>query len=141
MHDELDPNDSRETPSGAKPADVNKARPVADREVPITGHKTPASVQAWLDGEMTESEVRRGGTERDVEFWLRVEREVSVRRQMKTPTEVMERIMEALPADAPRAREPWWHRSFSVTPVVAAAATAGALAVGAVLGATVLRTR
>jgi hypothetical protein len=49
--------------------------------------------------------------------------------------------MEALPTAAPAVTEPWYNRSFSLTPAVAIAAAAGAIAIGVAVGATVLRAR
>lgn len=141
MRDNLDPQEPRATPGRANSSETPASRPMADREVPITGHQTPSSIHAWLNGEISESEVRHGEAVHDVEFWLHIDREVEVRRRMKTPVHVYESIMEALPQGAPRTATSWWSRSFPITPVVAVAATAGALAVGAVLGATVLRSR
>jgi hypothetical protein len=117
------------------------ARPITDREVPLTGQQTPSAIHAWLDGELSESAVRQSDASRDVDFWLRLDREVQVRRQMTTPVHLHERIMEALPTAAPAVTEPWYSRSFSLTPAVAIAAAAGAIAIGVAVGATVLRAR
>ncbi|HEY9514938.1 MAG TPA: hypothetical protein VIQ74_04590 [Gemmatimonadaceae bacterium] len=137
MIDNLDPAE--------RPADVPArrgapaARPMADREVPIGGHSAP-SIHAWLDGEISESSVRRGDAVRDVDFWLRIEREVEVRREMKTPAHVYQQIMESLPMAAPRAT-PWWRRTLTVSPMLAAAAAVTAVAVGVVIGAVFLSSR
>lgn len=140
MLDNLDRN-GRETPASPKGRDEELVRPLADREVPLTGNATRADIHAWLDGELSEAEVRRGDAVRDVDFWLRVDREVQVRREMKTPAHVLDRIMDALPMAAPEAALPWWKRPFTVTPTTAIVATAGALAIGAALGAAVIRSR
>ena len=94
MQDNLDPREYRNpsAPKGDQPA-----RPITDREVPLTGQQTPAAIHSWLDGELSESAVRQSDASRDVDFWLRLDREVQVRRQMTTPAHLYERIMEALP--------------------------------------------
>ena len=107
-------------------------RPPADREVPIEGHAAE-SINAWLDGDIPESAVRRGDTAREVDFWLRIEREVEVRRDMKTPVHVYQQIMESLPLATPRTT-PWWSRSLTVSPMMAMTAAAAAVAVGIVIG-------
>jgi hypothetical protein len=97
-----------------------------------------ATINAWLDGEVPESAVRHGAMARDVEFWKRLEREVEVRREMKTPVHVYQQIMESLPEAVPQAL-PWWRREMTVSPLVAMAAAAGAIALGAALAAMLLR--
>jgi hypothetical protein len=106
----------------------------ADREVeiPIPRRTTPASVHAWLDGDLPEAAVRRGDTARDVEFWNRLNRDIDVRRQMKTPAYVIDRIMESLPEASPSGT-PWWKKPFGMTPMMAALAGAGLLAAGMAL--------
>jgi hypothetical protein len=54
---------------------------------------------------------------------------------------VYEQIMQALPAATPERVAPWWKRPITVTPMMALAVGAGALAVGLVIGATMLRSR
>ena len=110
------------------------AEPLTDREVPIGVSRTPASVQAWLDGDTAESAVE-GADARHVEFWARVNTETSRRRQVRTPVEVQQRIMAALPMAAPAAAAPWYRKEITMNPAVAAAAAAGRLAVGAAVGA------
>jgi hypothetical protein len=110
------------------------AEPLTDREVPIGVSRTPASVQAWLDGDTAESAIE-GTDARHVEFWARVNAETSRRRQVRTPVEVQQRIMAALPMAAPAAAMPWYRKEITMNPAVAAAAAAGLLAVGAAVGA------
>ena len=114
-------------------------RPLADREVPLGPTRSSTitdSVHAWLDGEATESHARRGGdTNREVDFWKRLDEDLAARRRLRTPAHLQAQIMNALPMHAPTLITPWWKREFVVTPtsaivvattlvVAAAAATA-----------------
>ncbi len=139
MLDNLDPRERRseDTP---KSRETSAARPLSDREVPLTGDTRTATLNAWLDGEVPESEARATANARDVEFWLRIEKEVEVRREAKTPVHVYRQIMEALPQDAPSAL-PWYRKQVTVNPMVAMAATAGAVAVGMAIGAALTKGR
>lgn len=113
------------------------AHPLADREVPLGPARTTIaeSVHAWLDGEATESQARRGESGRDIDFWKRLDEDLAARRRLRTPAHLQARIMNALPMHAPTLITPWWRREFVVTPssalvvattlmVMAAAATA-----------------
>jgi hypothetical protein len=42
--------------------------------------------------------------------------------------------MAALPADVPQMALPWWKKSVQISPVVAIAAAAGLVALGAAIG-------
>ncbi|HET7550855.1 MAG TPA: hypothetical protein VFK04_06170 [Gemmatimonadaceae bacterium] len=131
----LDNTDPMERTSSAPPParrSAPAARPPADREVPIEG-QTAASINAWLDGDVPESAVRGADTARDVDFWLRIEKEVEVRRDMKTPAHVYQQIMESLPEATPRTTA-WYERPLTVSPMVAITAAAAAVAVGIVIG-------
>ena len=141
MLDNLDPREHRTSPATPKSRDVPVTRPVADREVPLPRHQIPAAVQAWLDGDLPESAARHADAKGDVEFWLRVDREMQARRELKTPAHVYQQIMDALPQDAPEVEASLWRRPIMVSPAVALATAAGAFAVGVALGAAVLRTR
>ena len=141
MLDNLDPREHRTNPATPKSRDVPVTRPVADREVPLARHQIPAAVQAWLDGDLPESAARHADAKGDVDFWLRVDREVQVRRERKTPAHLYRQIMDALPQDAPAMETSLWRRPITVSPAVALATAAGAFAVGVALGAAVLRTR
>ena len=141
MLDNLDPREHRTSPATPKSREMPAARPVADREVPIARHQIPTAVQAWLDGDLPESAARHADAKGDVDFWLRVDREVQVRRERKTPAHLYQQIMDALPQDAPAMEASLWRRPITVSPAVALATAAGAFAVGVALGAAVLRTR
>ena len=112
-------------------------RPLADREVPLGPSRSSiaSAVHAWLDGEATESQARRGESGRDVDFWKRLDDDLAARRRLRTPAHLHSQIMNALPMHAPTLITPWWRREFVVTPsgalvvattlvVMAAAATA-----------------
>lgn len=137
MLDNLDPRERQTDAPAPSARETSGARPLADREVPLGGQAMSATIDAWLDGEVPESAVRHGVMARDVEFWKRIEREVEVRREMKTPVHVYQQIMESLPESAPQAL-PWWKRQMTVSPLMALAAAAGAIAVGAALAAMLL---
>ena len=141
MLDNLDPREHRTSPATPKSREIPAARPVADREVPIARHQIPAAVQAWLDGDLPESAARRADAKGDVDFWLRVDREMQARRELRTPAHLHQQIMDALPQDAPEMEASLWRRPITVSPAVALATAAGAFAVGVALGAAVLRTR
>ena len=116
-------------------ASQQSAEPLTDREVPLGVSRTPASVQAWLDGDAAQSTLE-GADSRHVEFWARVNTETSRRRQVRTPVEVQQRIMAALPADAPAAAvTPWYRKDVSMSSAAAVAAVASLIAVGAAVGA------
>lgn len=119
---------SRETP-------VSRPRPLADREVPLRRRHTPASVHAWLDGDLPEAAVRSGETARDVDFWKQIGREVDQRRHMRTPVHVYDEIMNALPQTTPQVITPWWRRPLELTPMNALILGAAILAAGLVIGA------
>jgi len=142
MLDNLDPRERQTDVPAPGAREAPAARPLADREVPLGGQAVSATIHEWLDGEAPESAVRHAGTARDVEFWKRLEREVEVRRAMRTPVHVYQQIMESLPEAAPQVT-PWWKRQVTVTvsPLMAMAAAAGAIAVGAALAAMMLRGR
>jgi hypothetical protein len=105
-------------------------RPLTDREVPLAqpemGRVLSPAIHAWLDGELPEAAVRRGDTERDVEFWKRMAEATDTRRHLRTPAHVQQRIMDALPHSVPQVITPWWRREFVLTPA-AALGVAGAL--------------
>lgn len=131
--------DNLNAPNGREPARRDggarqPAEPLTDREVPLSISRTPATVQAWLDGEAAESTLQ-GADARHVEFWARVNAETARRREVRTPVEVQQRIMAALPMAAPAAPTPWYRKEITMNPAVAAAAAASLLAVGAAVGA------
>jgi len=125
-----DMNEHPENSGTAPQRDRAPAPRNGEIEVPIPRRTTPASVHAWLDGDLPEAAVRRGDTARDVEFWNRLNRDITVRRQMQTPAYVYDRIMQSLPQTAPSTATPWWRKPFGMTPLMVAAIAAGMLALG-----------
>ena len=111
-------------------------RPLADREVPLAptgpGPRVLApATHAWLDGELPEAAVRKGDTERDVEFWKQLLGAAEERRHLRTPPGLEQRIMSALPHSAPQVITPWWRREFVVTPSAAIGIAGGIIALTA----------
>jgi hypothetical protein len=127
-------DDMNERPeaNGPAPQRERASKPSADREVelPIARRTTPASVHAWLDGDLPEAAVRHGDTARDVEFWNRLNRDITVRRQMQTPAYMIDRIMESLPEASPSETAPWWRKPFGLSPMMIVAIAAGMFALG-----------
>jgi hypothetical protein len=89
--------------------------PLSDREVPLNPRRTPAVVQAWLDGDTTMADAARGSSQRDVEFWNRINEQAEERRRMRTPVHVQQRIMDALPRSTPVAESSWLQRESHVS--------------------------
>jgi hypothetical protein len=131
MLDNLDPNEPRTPKTRETPIEQ---RPLADREVPLTGRPGAATLHAWLDGEMPESAARHSDVSRDVDFWLRLDRDLQVRRQMTTPAHVYEQIMAALPSAVPATATKWYSRSFTTTVSTAAIAATGVFFLGLMIG-------
>lgn len=134
MFNAFDPKGAPE-PTGRDRADraPEQQQPLADREVPIGFAVTPAGVHEWLDGDASETEVRRADSTRHIEFWNRLNAEAAVRREMKTPIHVQAQIMAAIAPARATAVEPWFRRDMAVKPIVALAAAAGLVVFGAAM--------
>jgi len=115
-----------------------QAQPLSDREVPLgrtgTSGSTSDMINQWLDGEGPEPVAVNADAARQVDLWRRIEEESERRRHLVTPAHVKAQIMAALPADVPQMAMPWWKKSIQVSPVVAIAAAAGLVALGAAIG-------
>ena len=111
-----------------------QAQPLSDREVPIVGTATSEMINSWLDGDAPEPVAVNADTARQVDLWRRIEEDSQRRRQLVTPAHVAAQIMAALPADVPQMALPWWKKQVQVSPVVAIAAAAGLVALGAAIG-------
>ncbi|MEO8622486.1 MAG: hypothetical protein ABI625_15550 [bacterium] len=116
-------------------------RAMSDREVPLGPPSTTLSeaVHAWLDGSTPERDARRGEWSKDVDFWKRMDADLSRRRRMRTPAHLNARIMNAIPQHAPQLITPWWRREFVVTPSNAIVAMATLVVASAVATAILLR--
>ena len=132
MFNAFDPKGAPE-PTGRDRADRGPEQPLADREVPIGFAVTPAGVHEWLDGDAAESDIRRSDSTRHIEFWNRLNAEAAVRREMKTPAHVQAAIMAAIAPAKATTVEPWYSRSMAINPIVALAAAAGLVALGATM--------
>jgi hypothetical protein len=112
-----------------------QAQPLSDREVPLGGTTaTSEMINSWLDGDTPEPVAVNAESARQVDLWRRIEEESQRRRHLVTPAHVKAQIMAALPADLPQMALPWWKKSIHVSPVVALAAAAGLVALGAAIG-------
>ena len=115
---------------------------IGDREVPLSGTSTEL-INRWLDGESAEPTGLRGDAARHVDFWRQVGEETDRRRRMVTPAHVPAQIMAAIKQETVAARETaatsmelrWYKRTFQLSAVVALAAAAGLLALGAAISA------
>lgn len=139
MIDNIDPRE-RGIERGREKAHKGQAPRMSDREIPLGKHRTPQSVQAWLDGDLPEAAARRGAAAEDVDFWKRINEETEKRRRMRTPVHVQQRIMEALPQTTPRIITPWWRRPLAMTPTTLLLVGLGILALGIAVSVAFLRT-
>ena len=140
MRDNLHSSDGRSENGRERAGREREAAPLSDREVPLDRRRTPAAVHAWLDGELAETEVRRGDTARDVEFWSRISEQSEARRQMRTPAHLQAQIMAALPTSAPAVEvERWYSRAIELSPAAVIAGGIALAAAGAAIGAAVAR--
>jgi hypothetical protein len=141
MVDNLNPESGdlgRSEPAAAARARVTPGESM-DREIALGGGGAPAmAVHQWLDGEAAESAARRAASS-DAELWAKITEETARRGRMTTPAPVLNRLMAAIPDTAPAptavAPQPWFQRQISLGVPALAAAGAGLLAVGAMLGA------
>jgi hypothetical protein len=136
----LDGHRNERRPRPERRSDIEN--PLTDREVPLsqpeTGRQLSPAIHAWLDGELPEAAVRRGDSQRDVEFWKRMAQVTETRRHMTTPAHVQQRIMDALPRNVPQLITPWWRREFVITPAAALGAAGALVALTAALTALVV---
>ena len=111
-----------------------QSQPLSDREVPLGGTTTSEMINNWLDGDAPEPTAVNAESARQIDLWRRIEQESERRRRLVTPAHVKAQIMAALPADVPQVALPWWKKSIQVSPVIALAAAAGLVALGAAIG-------
>ena len=112
-----------------------RERPLVDREVPldrhVTGRVLAPAIHAWLDGELPEAAVRQGETQRDVDFWKALNEAAAERRHLRTPINLEQRIMAALPQTLPQVITPWYRREMVITPAAAVGAATALVAFAA----------
>jgi hypothetical protein len=142
MFDDIRPENGQRVNGHKRERRPDVERPLTDREVPLphvdTGRVLSPAIHAWLDGELPEAAVRRGASERDVEFWKRMAQVTEDRRHLTTPAHVQQRIMDAIPHNVPQLITPWWKREFVVTPATALGAVGGIVALTAAITALVV---
>jgi hypothetical protein len=137
MYDDIHSEDGQRLDGHRREKRPEIERPLADREVPLarpdTARVLSPAIHAWLDGELPEAVVRRGDTQRDVDFWKRMAQATEARRHLTTPAHVQQRIMDALPNNVPQLITPWWRREFVITPAAALGAAGALVALTAAL--------
>jgi hypothetical protein len=143
MFDDIRSDDGLRIDGHKRPRRSDRERPIADREVPLpppSQRVLSPAVHAWLDGELPEAALRGADseTQRDVEFWNRLNEEAERRRRMRTPAFLEQRIMEAIPRTTPQLITPWWRREFVLTPAAALGAAAALVALVAAVTALLL---
>jgi hypothetical protein len=135
MHDNLNARDGSGDADRERPRRASEhVQSLSDREVPLGGTATSEMINNWLDGEAPEPAGVSADAARQVDLWRRIEEESERRRHMVTPAHVKAQIMAALPADSPQLAMPWYKKSIQVSPVMAIAAAAGLVALGAAIG-------
>ena len=140
MLDNLHSSDGRSENGREQNGRERNAAPLSDREVPLGRRRTPAAVHAWLDGDASETDVRRSDSTRHIEFWNRIAEQSEARRQMRTPAHLQAQIMAALPQAAPAAdTTPWYGRPIELAPVYAILGGAALVAAGAAIGVAIAR--
>jgi len=113
---------------------AESAGPVADREVPIPSGQATLLLHQWLDGEIPVSQVTASQNGSDaVDLWNRINNEAELLRSRTTPLYVHKRIMDALPDDLYRLRQPWYRRPLTFTPTAIIIAAAALVGIGAVI--------
>ena len=70
--------------------------PQQDEQFELTGRPV-TEVHQWLDGEGSEAEARRADA-RETALWAKISDETDRRARMTTPAPVLERLMQAIPA-------------------------------------------
>ena len=101
MSDHLTPDGARpelrrDTPSLHLPEEL---APQQDEQFELTGRPV-TEVHQWLDGEASEAEARRADA-RETALWAKISDETDRRARMTTPAPVLERLMQAIPAEPP----------------------------------------
>jgi hypothetical protein len=101
MRDDFRSDDGRGLDGRDRKRNVDSGRPLADREIPLDGpsqDRLSAAMHAWLDGELSEADVRRDEPARVVDFWVRLQHAAADRRGVTAPAELPASVMSALGA-------------------------------------------
>jgi hypothetical protein len=101
MRDDFRSDDGRDFDGRDRGRSSNGERPLIDREIPLDGptqNRLSAAMHAWLDGDISEAEVRRDEAARVVDFWVRLQHAAADRRGVTAPADLPARIMSALGA-------------------------------------------
>jgi hypothetical protein len=99
MADHLTPDGAQhqERPSATTSrSDCPKSSPHADEQFELNGRPV-TEVHQWLDGEGSEAEARRADA-RETALWAKISDETDRRARMTTPAPVLDRLMQAIPA-------------------------------------------
>lgn len=104
MADHLTPDgaatpDRTRRPETVMPAAAPDVDATQEGAFELSGRPVP-EVHRWLDGEGTEAEARRADA-RDTAMWAKIQGETERRGRMTTPAPVLDRLMAAIPAEAP----------------------------------------
>ena len=83
----------RDNPSLQLP---EERQPAQDEQFELTGRPV-TEVHQWLDGEGSEVEARRADA-RETALWAKISDETDRRARMTTPAPVLDRLMQAIPA-------------------------------------------
>ncbi len=94
--DGASPERARATPDlgASRDAQLGDAR---DDQSELTGRPV-TEVHQWLDGEGSEAEARRADA-RETALWAKISGETDRRGRMTTPAPVLDRLMQAIPAE------------------------------------------
>jgi hypothetical protein len=84
---------NRDVPSLHLPEEL---APAQDDQFELTGRPV-TEVHQWLDGEASEAEARRADA-RETALWAKISDETERRGRMTTPAPVLDRLMQAIPA-------------------------------------------
>jgi hypothetical protein len=139
LFDDINRNVDPQNPASSKSdgsgwQDEHEHSPSADREVPIHTDKMSVLLNQWLDGEVTAATVKAAsGGDDAVDLWNKIHDETELLRGRTTPLYVHKRIMDSLPDDLYRRRQPWYRRSIALNSVVLMAAALALIGIGVVI--------
>lgn len=139
MYDDLHTPDDSQNDLGYRPTatpspSVEPSVSPSDREVPLPVGVTPSLLHQWLDGDVKLSVMRAtpGGDEA-VDLWTKIHDEAETLRSRTTPLYVHKRIMDSLPDDSYRLKQPWYKRAVAMNPAVLVAGAVALVIFGALI--------